>query len=203
MAKPVFIVFEGGEGTGKSTQAKALHQRLRKLGVSVRLTHEPGGTPIGDRLRRWLKFGRGITIQTELLFFEAARSQLVKQVIRPAMAKGQVVVCDRFAGSTVAYQGYGRGMDLSLVEALNEFVGDGLKPDLMVLLDLGAEQGLSRKRSRGDCFEREEFSFHLRVRDGYLKQAAADPDRWLVINAALPLEQVEQLVWDRVQPLLI
>lgn len=203
MAKPVFIVFEGGEGTGKSTQAKALHRRLRRLGVSVKLVHEPGGTPIGDRLRRWLKFGRGITIQTELLFFEAARSQLVKQVIRPALARGQIVICDRFAGSTVAYQAYGRGVDLGLVNSLNEFAVDGVKPDLTVLLDLGVEQALGRKKSRGDCFEREEYSFHLRVRDGYLKQAAANPDKWLVVDAGLPVEQVEQVVWARVQPLLI
>jgi dTMP kinase len=203
MGKPVFIVFEGGEGSGKSTQAKALTHRLRKVGVPVLLTHEPGGTPIGDRLRRWLKFGRGVTTPSELLCFEAARSQLVTQVIRPALARGQAVVCDRFTASTVAYQGYGRGIDLGLIESLNEFVTDDLKPDLTVLLDIGAEQGLGRKRSRGDCFEGEEFGFHLRVRDGYLKLAAADPEKWLVVDAMLPVGQVEGMVWGRVQLLLV
>ena len=112
MEKPLFIVFEGGEGSGKSTQAKALEKQLRKLGYPVMHTHEPGGTLLGDKLRRWLKWGRGLTIKTELLLFLASRSQLVSRVIRPALEEGYIVICDRFEPSTFAYQGYGRGMDL-------------------------------------------------------------------------------------------
>lgn len=202
MAGSAFIVFEGGEGSGKSTQARALAKRLRKLGVRVVLTHEPGGTVLGNRLRRWVKFGRGITTQTELMFFEAARSQLVARVIRPALDKNTVVICDRFTPSTVAYQGYGRGMDLGLIQSLNTLVTDGVAPDFIVLLDVDAEEGLDRKTRKVDCFEREDFTFHLRVRDGYLKMAVADPERWLVVNASLPAQHVEDMVWERVQRLL-
>ncbi len=202
MRNPAFIVFEGGEGSGKSTQAKALGGRLRKLGFDVVFTHEPGGTVLGNKLRRWVKWGREITLPTELFFFLASRSQLVTKVIRPALARGHMVICDRFAASTVAYQGYGRGIDLSLLESLNDFVTDGLVPDLTVLLDVDAEQGLGRKGRKWDSFEREDFTFHRRVRDGYLKIAAADPERWMVIDASLPAIQVEELIWERIREFL-
>lgn len=199
MGESLFIVFEGGEGSGKTTQTKALANRLRRLGFGVVLTHEPGGTLLGNKLRRWVKWGRGITTQTELFLFLAARSQLVSKVIRPALEKGQVVICDRFDASTFAYQGYGRGMDLDFLKGVNSFVTDGLYPDLTVLLDLSAEQGLGRKRMKLDVFEREEFAFHQRVRDGYLKMAAADPERWMVVDASLPEEKIREIVWERVQ----
>jgi len=199
---PAFIVFEGGEGSGKSTQAKALNNRLRKLGFDVVFTHEPGGTVLGNKLRRWVKWGREITLPTELFLFLASRSQLVTKVIRPALARGHMVICARFAASTVAYQGYGRGIDLSLLESLNDFVTDGLVPDLTVLLDVDAEQGLGRKGRKWDSFEREDFTFHQRVRDGYLKIAAADPERWMVIDASLPASQVEELIWERIREFL-
>lgn len=202
MRNPAFIVFEGGEGSGKSTQAKALNNRLRKLGFDVVFTHEPGGTVLGNKLRRWVKWGREITLPTELFLFLASRSQLVTKVIRPALARGHMVICDRFAASTVAYQGYGRGIDLSLLESLNDFVTDGLVPDLTVLLDVDAEQGLGRKGRKWDSFEREDFTFHRRVRDGYLKIAAADPERWMVIDASLPAIQVEELIWERIREFL-
>ncbi|OGO00323.1 MAG: dTMP kinase, partial [Chloroflexi bacterium RBG_13_52_14] len=112
MSNSCFVVFEGGEGSGKSTQAKMLANRLRRLGFSIVLTHEPGGTLLGNKLRRWLKWGRGITTQSELFLFLASRSQLVSRLIRPALDRGQIVICDRFDASTFAYQGYGRGMDL-------------------------------------------------------------------------------------------
>jgi dTMP kinase len=198
MANSVFIVFEGGEGSGKSTQAKALANRLRRLGFPVVLTHEPGGTLLGNKLRRWLKWGRGVTTQSELFLFLASRSQLVSRVIRPALDSGKIVICDRFDASTYAYQGYGRGMDLAFLENLNGFVTDGLRPDLIVLLDLDAEKGLERKRMRLDCFEREEYAFHRRVREGYLKMAASDPERWLVIDGSLPPEKIGDIVWERV-----
>jgi dTMP kinase len=202
MEKGLFIVFEGGEGSGKSTQAKALRNQLRKLNFPVVLTHEPGGTLLGNKLRRWLKWGRGVTLQSELLLFLACRSQVVARVIRPALEKGHIVICDRFDASTFAYQGFGRGIDLDFIETLNSFVTDGLQPDLIVLLDLEAEKGMERKRMRLDCFEREEFAFHRKVRAGYLQLAAADPDRWLVIDASLPEQKVREIIWERVRQLI-
>lgn len=202
MEKNVFIVFEGGEGSGKSTQAKMLANRLRRLGFGIVLAHEPGGTLLGNKLRRWLKWGRGVTTQSELFLFLASRSQLVSRVIRPALERGQIIICDRFDTSTFAYQGYGRGMDLVFLENLNSFVTDGLRPNLIVLLDLDVEKGLERKRMRLDCFEREEFAFHRRVREGYLRMAAADPDRWLVIDGSLPQEKIGDIIWEKINQLV-
>ena len=202
MGKSSLIVFEGGEGSGKTTQAKALANRLRRLGFHVVLTHEPGGTLLGNRLRRWVKWGRGVTVQTELFLFLSSRSQLLNTVIRPALEKGNIVVCDRYDASTFAYQGYGRGMDLDFLKTVNSFVTDGLCPDLIVLLDLSAEQGLERKRMKLDVFEREEFLFHQKVREGYLKMAAADPERWMVIDATLPEVKIRDIIWERVSQLL-
>jgi dTMP kinase len=199
MGKSLFIVFEGGEGSGKTTQAKGLANRLRKLGFPVVLTHEPGGTVLGNRLRRWVKWGRGVTTQTELFLFFGSRSQLVNKVIRPALEKGQIIVCDRYEASTFAYQGYGRGMDLDFLKTVNSFVTDGLSPDLTVLLDISAEQGLERKKMKMDVFEREGFLFHQRVREGYLKMAAADAERWMVVDATLPEERIRDIIWEQVQ----
>lgn len=202
MGKGSFIVFEGGEGSGKTTQAKSLANRLRKLGFSVVLTHEPGGTLLGNKLRRWVKWGRGVTVQTELFLFLASRSQLVSRVIRPALEKGNIVVCDRYDASTFAYQGYGRGMDLDFLKTANSIVTDGLSPDLVVLLDLSAEQGLERKKMKMDVFEREEYVFHQRVRDGYIKMATTDPEHWMVVDATLPEVKIREIVWERVNQLL-
>lgn len=202
MNNNAFIVFEGGEGCGKTTQAKALSNKLRELGFPVVLTHEPGGTLLGNKLRRWLKWSRGVTVQTELLLFLASRSQLVTNVIRPALEKGDIVICDRYDTSTFAYQGYGRGMELDFLKTVNSFVTDGLHPDLIVLLDLSAEQGLERKKMKLDVFEREEFFFHQRVREGYLKMAAADPERWMVVDAMLPEVKIREIIWERVSQLL-
>ncbi len=202
MRNPAFIVFEGGEGSGKSTQAKALNSRLRKLGFDVVFSHEPGGTMLGNKLRRWVKWGRDVTLPSELFLFLASRSQLVTKVIRPALARGYIVICDRFAASTIAYQGYGRGIDLGLLESLNDFATGGVVPDLTVLLDLDAEQGLGRKKRKWDSFEREDFTFHQRVRDGYLKMAAAGGERWMAVDASLPAIQVEELIWERIREFL-
>jgi dTMP kinase len=202
MGKNSFIVFEGGEGCGKTTQTKALADKLRRLGFRVVLTHEPGGTLLGNKLRRWVKWGRGVTTQTELFLFLASRSQLVNRVIRPALEKGQIVICDRFDPSTFAYQGYGRGMDLDFLRMVNTFVTNGFSPDLIVLLDISAEQGLARKKMKLDVFEREEFLFHQRVREGYLKMAATDPERWMVIDATLPEVKIREIIWERVNQLL-
>jgi len=198
----MFIVFEGGEGSGKSTQAKALRRRLLRRGYPVVLTREPGGTPIGNRLRRWVLWGEGLTPQTELLFILAARSQLVAEVIRPALKRGGTVICDRYFYSTLAYQGYGRGMDLGLLQSLNGLVTGGVAPDLVVFLDMDTEEGLERKAGDRDRFEREDMSFHRRVREGYLKMAAAEPERWLVVDASLPRREIGARIWQRVQQAL-
>jgi dTMP kinase len=126
----------------------------------------------------------------------------VTRVIRPALEKGNIVICDRYDASTFAYQGYGRGMDTDFLKNVNSFVTDGLFPDLIVLLDLSAEQGLERKKMKLDVFEREEFLFHQKVREGYLKMAAADPERWMVIDATLPEVKIREIIWERVSQLL-
>ena len=195
-----FITFEGGEGSGKSTQARLLLQKLEARHVPAMLTRDPGGTAVGDELRTALKRKQGAPIapRTELFLFAASRAQLVAEVIRPALEAGKAVLCDRFTHSTTVYQGYGRGLDLSVIELVNNMATMGLSPDLIVLLDIMPEQGLTRKRSLDDRFELEDLPFHRRVRDGYLKLAAAEPDRWLVIDASLPRDEVAGTIWERV-----
>jgi len=197
----LFITFEGGEGSGKSTQARALYRHLVGLDIPVLLTHEPGGTALGNNLRRCLKDKGQIDGLTELLLFNASRAHLISEVIRPALDQGTVVICDRFAESTVAYQGYGRRLDLGLVHAVNNAATQGLKPDLIVFLDIPVEHGLARKGSH-DRFEREDIAFHERVRAGYLEMASSDPQRWLVVDASLPKRDIRRTVWDRVERLL-
>ena len=198
----LFVVFEGGEGSGKSTQAKLLRSKLLKEGYPAVLTREPGGTPIGNRLRRLIKWDSRITIQTELLFILAARSQLITEIIRPALNNESTVICDRYIYSTLAYQGYGRRMDLHLLTSLCNFVTESLLPQLVVLLDMDPEESLSRLREGRDRFEREGLDFHRRVREGYLKLAAAEPERWLVIDASLSRKEIKDLIWQRVERLV-
>jgi len=197
----LFITFEGGEGSGKSTQARVLHRCLLRMGLPAVLTHEPGGTPLGNRLRRWLKGEGDIDPQAELLLFNASRAHLIARVIRPALDSGSIVICDRFAESTIAYQGYGRGLSLDLIETTNSIATQGLRPDLIVLLDIPVEQGLARKRI-SDRFEREDIAFHQRVRRGYLEMAKKEPQRWLVVDASLPKKETERLIWERVEHLV-
>ena len=202
---PLFITFEGGEGSGKSVQAKALFRRLSRLNISAVLTHEPGGTPFGKKLSRWLKWAQDTDISplVELMLFNASRAQLVTEVIKPNLKKGKVVISDRFADSTTAYQGYGRRLDLEIVKATNNAATQGLKPTLTILLDISAKEGLARKRTGSrDRFEREALAFHQRVRDGYLKLARAEPQRWLVVDANQPREKIAQIIWQRVSQLL-
>lgn len=201
----LFIVFEGGEGSGKSTQAGALYKRLVKLAIPATLTREPGGTPLGNRLARWLKRTQDEDISplTELLLFNASRRQLVEGVIEPGMKRGGIVICDRYTDSTTAYQGYGRGLDLNMVRTINDAATRGLKPDLVVLLDIPAEKGLARKEAkRHDRFEQEDAAFHQRVREGYLELAASEPQRWLVVDATLPQVKIGEIIWERVRRLL-
>jgi len=196
----LFITFEGGEGCGKSTQSRLLLKKLEQRNIPVVLTHEPGGTALGNELRKVLKRRRGsfISPQAELFLFVASRAQLVAELIRPALEEGKLVICDRFTYSTLVYQGYGRGLDLTAIEMVNNMATGNLNPDLIILLDISPEQGLARKRSLKDRFELEDLSFHRRVREGYLKVAAAEPDRWLVIDASLPKGKIAEIIWDRV-----
>ena len=200
----LFITFEGGEGCGKSTQSRLLLKRLEQQNVPVILTHEPGGTALGNELRRTLKRKRDSSISphAELFLLAASRAQLVAEVIRPALDEGKVVICDRFTHSTMVYQGYGRGLDFTAIKMVNNMATRYLDPDLIILLDISPKQGLARKQSLKDRFELEGLSFHRRVSDGYLKMAAAEPDRWLVIDASLPKDRVAEIIWDRVSRLL-
>jgi dTMP kinase len=201
----IFITFEGGEGSGKSVQSKALHKRLSQLAIPVILTYEPGGTTFGNKLARWLKWAqdKDISPLTELMLFNASRAQLVTRVIQPSLESGKIVICDRYADSTTAYQSYGRGLDLGMVMTVNNTATKGLKPDLTVLLDILAEEGLARKKDRKqDRFEQEDLAFHQRVREGYLKLAADDPQRWLVIDATRPKEKIEKIIWQKVKRLI-
>jgi dTMP kinase len=200
----LFITFEGGEGCGKSTQSRLLLKKLEQQNVPVVLTHEPGGTALGNELRKTLKRKRDSSIspQAELFLLAASRAQLVAELIRPALAKGKVVVCDRFTHSTMVYQGYGRGLDFTAIKMVNNMATRYLNPDLIIFLDISPEQGLARKQSLKDRFELEDLSFHRRVREGYLKMAAAEPDRWLMIDASLPKGKIAEIIWDRVSQLL-
>jgi len=199
----LFITFEGGEGCGKSVQARALYRRLSQLAIPVLLTHEPGGTPPGRRIARWLKWGDAMPPQTELLLFNVSRALLVAEVIQPALNDGKTVICDRFTDSTTAYQSYGRGLDLAMVRVVNNTATQGLKPDLTILLDIAAETGLARKQDKkADRFEQENITFHQKVRRGYLKLANNEPKRWLVVDATLPRAKIAEIIWQKVKRLL-
>jgi len=201
----LFITFEGSEGCGKSTQAKALWRKLTRLGVPAELTHEPGGTALGNQLRRILKRRRQVEISpiSELLLFAACRIQLVTEVIRPSLQQNKMVICDRFADSTIAYQGYGRGLNLEVIKKINELATEEIKPDLIILLDIPTQKGLGRKQSKmNDRFEAEDIAFHNRVRGSYLKLASEEPERWLVIDATLPRARIGKIIWDKINHLL-
>ncbi len=206
----VFVTLEGGEGAGKSVQAEALGHRLRQRGLKVVNTREPGGTLPGERVRDILlgvppgASSPSLDPMAETLLFLSARAQLVADVIAPALAEGAVIVCDRFADSTRAYQAFGRGMELKVIDQLNAAVTQGIRPDLTVLLDLPVREGLTRTGESGqaDRFGQEDEAFHERVRRGYLTLAAREPERWLVVDATQPPDVVTEEIWRRVEPLL-
>ena len=191
-----FITIDGPDGSGKTTQAAALANHLADRGHDVLVTREPGGTWLGERLREILLARTGSVAPTDpvtdALLFDAARRQLVTEVIRPALAAGRTVVCARFADSTLAYQGFGAGVPLERLRTLEKAATDGLKPDLTILLDVPVEDGLARK-APGDVtrFEAEfDLGFHRRVRDGFLALAASEPGRFAIVDAARPVEAV-------------
>ena len=201
-----FVTFEGGEGSGKTTQLERLAARLRARGLDPLVTREPGGTPLAEGIRALLLDpARRPSPMTEALLMEAARAELVANVIRPALAAGRIVLCDRYDDSTLAYQGGGRGLDAELLRALNRAATGGLKPDLTLLFDLDPGVGLARRERAAasvNRLDREPEAFHARVRARYLELAAAEPGRFVVLDASLPPEQLEGLAWAALEPRL-
>ncbi len=200
----LLITFEGVEGCGKSTQSRLLFRRLIKLAVPAVLTHEPGGTALGEKITRTLKWASklGISPLSELFLFEVSRAQHVQDVIEPALNKGKIVICDRFTDSSTAYQGYGRGLDLKTVRDINLKATQGLTPDLTVLLDVPPEGGLARKKGKPDRFHAENLAFHRRVRDGFLKIAKEEPTRWLIIDGTQSKVKIAGIIWEKASSLL-
>jgi len=207
----LFVTFEGPEGSGKSTQIRLLYQALKGQGRPVLCTREPGGTPIGEQIRAVLHDLRNTAMlpETEVLLYSAARAQHVRRVIRPALARGEIVISDRYAESTLAYQGYGRGLDLGMLVTITQFATSGLTPQLVIYLDLDVVIGLQRKLSdqqsgRGEWnrMDQLDVAFHRLVRDGYLKMAQGHPDRWLVVDATQTIEAIQSTIQDRMASLL-
>lgn len=205
----MFVVFEGIEGCGKSTQSRMVFERLQELDVAALWTRQPGGCALGLRLRAMLlsREGSALTPMSELFLYLADRAQHVAEVIQPALAAGKVVLCDRFTDSTLAYQGYGRGLDLSMLQAMNETAVAGCRPDLTVVLDLPVRLGLDRARVRNaeqgqseseGRFEAESMAFHQRIRDGYLALASESSAGHVVIPADGTPEEVFRRVWPAV-----
>jgi dTMP kinase len=201
----LLVTLEGGEGAGKSTQIARLAERTRELGREVVTCREPGGTEVGEHLRNAL-FGltHAPTALTELLTFSAARAELVATVIQPALERGALVLCDRFIDSTIAYQGYGRGLNIDTIEVINEIATGGLEPDLTLLFDISPSRGRARGAEGGtDYLEREELTFHERVREGFRTLAHADRDRWIILDAALPVDEVTENAWSALRRFLM
>ncbi len=196
----LFVSFEGGEGSGKTTQSELLALRLQAGGWPALRLREPGGTPLGEQVRQLLLHReKEMTPEAELLLFRAARVELVRKVIAPTLEAGGVVICDRFSDSTLAYQGYGRGLDVDAVRYLDSWVTAGLTPDLTVLLDVPLSVGRGRQRDPADAIESEDDAFHERVRQGYLALARKEPERWLVLNGQEDPEALANIVAGAVQ----
>ena len=206
MSRGVFITLEGGDGSGKTTQAELLHAWLAREGRTVLRTREPGGTDVGVEIREIVLHHRGdIAPRAEALLYAADRAHHVAEVVRPAIARGDVVVQDRFIDSSVAYQGAGRVLDPAEIRSLSDWATEGLVPDLTVLLDLPWEIARARldgARTRYDRLEAEAGEFHTRVREHYLALAAAEPERFVVVDATLPVDEIAARIRERVEPLL-
>ena len=210
MAQGIFITLEGIEGSGKTTHAATLADSVRRDGRTVLLTHEPGGSRAGEAIRAiFLDPAVSLDVAAELLLVLADRAQHVREKLRPALERGEIVISDRYSDSTTAYQGYGRGFDLKLLGELNLLASDGLVPELTIVLDCPVETGLerTRKRARGDTrrpdrFEGEVLEFHRRVREGFLTLARADGNRFHLIDSSRPRADVTQDIYRTVQDLL-
>jgi dTMP kinase len=207
----LFVTFEGPDGSGKTTQIKLLAGHLQALGHDVLVTREPGGTSIGDQIRVVLHDVENVEMacETEFLLYSASRAQLVRLVVKPHLMRGGVVLCDRFADSSMAYQGYGRELDLAAVRLITQFATEGLVPDLTVYLDLPVEVGIERKQvahaaqaGEWNRLDQQSMDFHRRVRQGYLQMAQADPGRWLVIDAAQSIDDTQAVIRKRLEALL-
>ncbi len=206
-----FITLEGPEGGGKTTQHQALHDYLAEAGYDVLAVREPGSTAIGDQIRQILHspLNNSMSPSAELLLYSASRAQLVSESILPALQSGRIVVADRYADSTMAYQGYGHGLDLSLLQAVTKLATGGLRPDLTLFLDIAPEEGLKRKQrdfesgvGEWNRMDQKELAFHQRVREGYLQMIAADPDRWYRLDATSDIISVQRAIRERVHRLL-
>lgn len=201
----LFITFEGGDGAGKSTQAELLASWLSGRGFEVVRTREPGGTPLGAKLRELLLHGEHVTPRAEALLYAADRAQHVAEAVQPALERGAAVVQDRYIDSSLAYQGAGRPLDPEEIRGLSEWATEALRPHLTVLLDVSPELGAERRAATGaqaDRLESEASEFHRRVRERFLELAAADPDRFLVLDAALPVDELHAAILARVAPLI-
>lgn len=201
----LFITFEGPEGGGKTTQLERLRRHLAAKGLAPLCLREPGATMVSERIRSLLlDEDLGVSSRAEALLFCASRAQLVHQVVAPELAADRVVLCDRYSDSTLAYQGYGRGLPLAELAAVNEFATGGLKPALTICLDLPVQVGLSRKRADNETnrMEADTVAFHERVRRGFLELAAAEPQRWRVVDATQPADAVEAEVRHHVDAIL-
>jgi dTMP kinase len=209
MASGLFITLEGVEGSGKTTQAGLLAAGLRERGYQVLATREPGGTKAGDAIRAiFLDPAVALHAEAELLLILADRAQHVREQLRPALAQGMIVISDRYSDSTIAYQGYGRGLELAVLGRLNDFATGGTPPDLTFVLDCDAEAGLARTRQRmrgaectPDRFEGERAEFHRRVRQGFLAIARAEPDRVNIVDATRPISEVTEAIIAAIEPL--
>ena len=201
----MFVTFEGTEGSGKTTQCQPLQEYLVEQGHDVLWTREPGGTSIGQQVREVLfdQRNNAMTPEAEFLLFSASRAQLVREVIKPHLKRGGVVVCDRFFDSSLAYQGYGHGLELATVRQVIDATTNGFESDIVVFLDSSPDLSWTRKKGqKGDRFDSEDTEFHNRVRNGYLDLASKDPHRWMVVDAGLPIEQVADQIWERVATLI-
>jgi dTMP kinase len=207
----LFITFEGPDGSGKSTQIELVADFLRRKGFNVYCTREPGGSSIGDQIRDVLHDVKNteMSSRAEILLYSASRAQLVEQIVLPRLAQGDVVLCDRYADSTYAYQGYGRQLVFEALRTVTEFATQKLKPDLTIYLDLDVETGLQRKVEANAAGEGEwnrmdqlKLDFHQRVRSGYLEMAKKEPDRWLVVNASGTIEEINQSICERLEEVL-
>jgi len=198
----LFITFEGPDGSGKTTQARMLAEYLQSRGLPVLHTREPGGTPISEQIREVILSTRNQSIrdETEALLYSAARAQIVADLIRPALAAGKIVVCDRYADSTMAYQGYGLGLDLDALRVITRFATGGLVPDLTFYVDVPAEVGLAR-RQRGETnrLDQKDLAYHARVREGFLKMAKEEPRRWTVIDGTRSVDDVQREIRLRLE----
>lgn len=201
----LFVTFEGPEGSGKTTQIRLLATALEAQHLPVLSTREPGGTTIGNAIRAVLldPARTEMSPRAETLLFNAARAQIVDQVIHPALDAGMIVLCDRYADSTLAYQGYGHGQSLQSLQRLGDYATDGLKPNLTIYLDIDVRAGLQRKQegelAEWNRMEEKALTFHQAVREGYLALAEAEPQRWLVVDAAQAIDAVHQAILERVQ----